>query len=113
MLPNQLQTQIILPLIRPMPHTGKNVFSITRESDSKFCVYPKGNSWNLKESAKYAAFVLKNEKRMEGKPVSKLWDIFKKMGDFVGTRNFRQCKSYHQQQFTQFKSMTKIIENFK
>lgn len=35
-------------------------FVIVSETDSKFCIFPKGGSWTCKESASYVAFLLQN-----------------------------------------------------
>ena len=50
---------------------------------------------------------------MEGKPHSQLWDVYKKMSKFVKSRNYRQCKSYHQKQCIQFPTILDIINNLK
>lgn len=84
-------------------------FVIVSEADSKFCIFPKGGQWTGNESASYAAFLLMNLKEFEGQPNSKLWDHYKRMAEFVGTRNFRQCKSYHNQQNTKFNNVFNTI----
>ena len=84
-------------------------FLIVSEADSKFCIFPKGGSWTCKESASYAAFLLLNWKEFEGKSNCKLWEHYKRMAEFIGTRNFRQCKSYHHQQNTQFSNIFNTI----
>lgn len=35
------------------------------------------------------------------------------MADFVATRNFRQCKTFHCRQVAQFQTVANIVENLK
>lgn len=51
--------------------------------------------WTSFENAKYAAYILRNKNRIQNRPTSMLWGIFKEMSSFVGSRNFRQCKAHH------------------
>ena len=62
----------------------------------------KFNDWTIKEKTKYVVFLEKKSELMEGKPHSSLWEIYKKMSKFIKSRNYRQCKSYHQKQCIKF-----------
>lgn len=74
-------------------------------------MYEKGGQWVTKEIAKYVIFIDKNYGLMEGKPHSQLWEVYKRMGKFIKSRNFRQCKTYHQKLILKYHSIPEIIDS--
>ena len=49
---------------------------------------------------------------MEGKPHSQLWSLYKEMSEFLKSRNYRQCKNYHQKQCLKHKTIPDIMSYF-
>lgn len=46
---------------------------------------------------------------MSGKKPNKLWKRYEEMGEFIKTRNFRQCKLYHQRLVQHYETIPEII----
>lgn len=46
---------------------------------------------------------------MEKKEHKKLWEVYKYMAKFIGSRNYIQCKLYHQKMLKKYESIDKII----
>lgn len=49
---------------------------------------------------------------MNGKKSKNMWKKFEEMGDLIKTRNFRQCKLYHQKLIQQFETIPDIVAYF-
>ena len=47
---------------------------------------------------------------MEGENWKKEWGLFKEMSGVIGSRNFRQCKIFHQRMHNEFKNIAAIIK---
>lgn len=60
--------------------------------------------------AKYIAFVEHNFSKIEGKSLGKLWNLFREMASFIISRNFRQCKSYHQKLVKKYGNISNILK---
>ena len=76
------------------------------EGEKKNRAIFKSDEWSAEEEAKYMAFVEKYSILLEGKAYGKLWAVYKAMAEFIQTRNFRQCKLYHQRKCTQFERIS-------
>ena len=84
-------------------------FRLTRDSVIQPGKYMKNAEWSMIEKAKYIAFLQVNYKKMDGREHKNLWALYQEMGAFIKTRNFRQCKSYHQKNLDGCKSIKEII----
>ena len=49
---------------------------------------------------------------MSGKKSKNMWKKFEEMGELIKTRNFRQCKLYHQKLIQQFETIPDIVAYF-
>ena len=58
--------------------------------------FTQDHDWSFAEKAKYAAFIEINREIMEKRKAANLWKKFVEMSKFLKTRNFRQCKLYHE-----------------
>lgn len=85
-------------------------FQITK-GPQKDKVVSKSNEWTIKEVTKYIVVLERKAEVLEGKPQSQLWEQYKEMAKFIKTRNYRQCKIYHQKLFSQFENVLDITEN--
>lgn len=47
---------------------------------------------------------------MENRPHLNLWKVYRQMGAFVGSRNYRQCKAHHQRNLRDHETIDNIIE---
>ena len=88
-------------------------FKLEKENRAMEEYKPPGKEWNVLELSKYVAFIEQNIKKIEGKPLKYLWNLFSEMEKFVETRNFRQCKLHHQKMLKSQNSISSIIEWFK
>ena len=47
---------------------------------------------------------------MEGKDHNSLWNVYELMAKYIKTRNYRQCKLYHQKMLLKYKNIYRILE---
>lgn len=84
-------------------------FALSRSGPVGERDYLKNAEWTLAERSKYFAFIELNSKKMEGRPHRKLWPLYEEMGKFVKSRNFRQCKSFHQKMVDAHETIPEIM----
>lgn len=85
-------------------------FSIFKEGAEMKNAFMRFSEWSAVEKGKYAAFIDFNSKSMEGKEHKSLWKKYELMGEYIQTRNYRQCKSYHQKMLDQHKNFQNILQ---
>lgn len=83
---------------------------ISLDSPMKPTFVPTKSEWTNLELAKYAAFILHNRSSIQNRPCNKLWGLYSEMSMFLGSRNFRQCKSHHARMSNLTDSVLQIIE---
>lgn len=64
----------------------------------------------MMEQIRYAFFIQFNYKSMEGKDHNSLWNVYELMAKYIKTRNYRQCKLYHQKMLLKYKNIQRILE---
>ena len=84
-------------------------FKLVRQQVSELERFEKQAEWTPLENAKYGAFIELNAEKMEGKNHGSLWGVYKEMGKFVSSRNYRQCKSQHQKLVREYNTIPDII----
>ena len=76
--------------------------------------------WNEKEKIRYVAFLLYNKDSLSSKlqrryvySLFRASKVFKQMSNFIQTRNPSQCRSQNQKMYKRYKTVNRIVSEFK
>lgn len=91
------------------PHASEGPFLVSHLNSYGFGTPANNSGWQFPENVKYVLFIELHRAAMEGKEHNKLWSVYKAMARYIKSRNYLQCKLYHQKMLSKHKSIAGII----
>lgn len=72
----------------------------------------KYTRWSKQESYLYSEFLSNNREMFKDERVRRKTRVFKRLYEFVGTKNMKQCKSHHQKMIAQNGDIDNIVKKY-
>ncbi len=69
--------------------------------------------WDQVEIKNYFTFIIKNQRVMQKSELIRKKKMFRKMAEFICTRNFSQCTSHHQKMMQKYSTISGIIDAYR